>query len=214
MPTGPNWNAPGAVVGLWKLNFKVNTAKHGFNLGFHIAEKSQADAIAAGVKIAKHLLGILPTTAEVVFATVSKDTTTKDSKFIRGALGFGKFEVAGPPPETTYDSGRTSLLVRYEHADGGSVSMKLPALPDVVVTDEEIIDNLDDVANFIGPEPADPAVFTVWKDLYKSFVQVLILRTNFVRAGHLPGDEYTYFTWESAFPMRIVDKKGGRVFSL
>lgn len=212
MATGPNWDAPGATVGLWKLNFKINTPTRGFNLGFHIAEKNEADAIAAGIKVAKHLKAILPTAAEIVFATVSKDGTKKDSRFIRDATGFGKFEVTGPPTDTTYDFAQTALLVRFEHSDGASVSMKFAPIPDQVITDGLVVDALDDVVSFVGAEPADPAVFTVWKDLYKSLVQVIILRTNFVKADHLPGKTYDYFSWQSAFALRVARKKGGRVF--
>lgn len=211
MATAPGWDSAGATVGLWKLNFKINTEHRGFNLGFHIAEKNEADAKAAGIKIAKHLKGVLPTSAAIVFATVSKDNAVKDSRFIRDALGEGQFILAGPV-NTTYDFSQTSLLVRLEHAGGSLVPMKLGPLPDTVVTDEAIVDALDDVADFSGPEPADPAVFTVWADNYKSLMQVIIMRTAFVKADHLPGLAYTWFAWTSAFPIRIARKKGGRVF--
>lgn len=212
MATGPNWDAPGATVGLWKLNFKMNTPTRGFNLGFHIAEKAEADAISAGVKIAKHLKAILPGSVEIVFATVSKDGTKKDSRFIRGATGPGLFVNAAPPTPTTYDFSQTALLVRLEHSDGASVSMKFGPIPDDVITDELVVDALADVVNFAGPEPVDPAVFTVWKDNYLTLMQVLIGRTNFVKADHLPGKTYEYFSWQSAFALRVVRKKGGRVF--
>jgi hypothetical protein len=211
MATGPNWNAPGATIGLWKLNFKINTARRGFNMGFHIAEANEATAKTKANKLALHLLAVLPTDSEIVYATISKDDTKKDSRFLRDALGVGKAKDTGPV-DTEYDFARTGLLIRFEHAGGAAVPMKLAPLPDSVVTDGDIIDALDDVVDYVGALPADPTVFTVWKTNYASLVKVIILNTNFVKAGHPPGGEYTYFSWQSAFPLRIADKKGGRVF--
>src|SRR5436190_10921073 len=105
---------------LWHLNFKINHGRRGLNMKFHIAGGVEGDVKTKAIDIATRLRWIMPTSAEIAFASISKDNTTKDSRLIPGALGNGLSpEAAETPAESVPDLPTTCLLIRFEHEDGG-----------------------------------------------------------------------------------------------
>lgn len=201
------------VQPLWHVNFKINTLQRGLNSKFHIAGGSESEARAKAIEIAIRLRWIMPTDARIFFATMSKDNHKKDSRFIPDALGPGLSpEASEDPADSVYDWPTTSLLVRFEHEDGGSVTRKLGPLVDVKVEEGDL---LAAVAAVVGMPGAPPAA-TVAGDAYavkiNKLMQTLMLNTDHVISGHAPGGDYVTFKWTSAFALRIGQKKGGRVF--
>lgn len=198
---------------LWHLNLKVNTPKRGLNMKFHMAEVTEATARTQAIALCARLKHLLPTDAEIFFATISKDDHKKDSRFVPEALGAGSHIVAGvSPPPSVYDFPTTSLMVRMEHADGSSVTRKIGPLPDDIVDDGEIILAVSNVTTVPVAAPAAWAGGDLWAATFNNFMKELMLFTHHVQSGHAPGGPYTYFAWTSMFALRIGQKKGGRVF--
>lgn len=213
MATGTAWNDGGAV-GLWAFNLKVNGPRRGFNLKFHITEKNEADAKLVAQDIGAKFLFVLPGDCEVIFATISKDDSAKDSKFVPSCLGDGLYQSSAGPPIVlgTVNMERDSLLVRFESAGPNPVSRLFPCLPDDRVVKQALATPIDPVTAIPVANPAVPTDATLWEDNYNILLQTLVLSTSHVKVGHVPGGVYTYFPWNAAYPLRIATKKGGRDF--
>ncbi len=201
------------VQPLWHVNFKINTKQRGLNTKFHIAGGTETEVKAKANEIATRLRWIMPTDAEIFFATLSKDNHKKDSRFLKDALGAGLSpEAAETPADSVYDWPTTSLLVRMEHEDGSSVTRKLAPLVDVKIEEGALLAAVDPVIGMPGALPAATLAADTYAVKLNKLMQVLVLNTDHVVSGHAPGGDYVTFRWTSAFAIRIGQKKGGRVF--
>ncbi len=199
---------------LFHLNLKVNTDQRGFNFKFHL-KGTDYDAVMPGcVAVAKALRSVMPTDADIFYAAVSMDNTARESKFIRDALGVGTYgQITVDPPAELFDNSRSSLLVRFEIADGLWVSRKINPLPDEVITDGTLVDDIDDVVAPVTVAPGAPVASNSYPVAFKLFMSTVMFYTRFVKSGHAPGGEYQFQTWSAAYVLRQSVKKGGRVFS-
>lgn len=198
---------------LWHGNVKINTDTMGFNFKFHVAEKPEADAKIALLKLAALQLLLMPGNSEIVYATVSKDNTAKDSRAVRGALGVGAYvTAAGPPPvPALYNRPDDALLIRFEHLGGGSVTRKIGPLPDTLVVGGNMSITIADVDAPVVAAPAEAAPGDAWEVLCNKFMKAFMFYTQHLQSGHQPGTGYTYFPWTAAYVLRVGRKKGGRV---
>lgn len=212
MATGGNW-AAGSGVGLWHINFKINTPDRGFQDKFHVAEMSQGAVLSIAADLALRIRYMMPPDSEIFYATISKDDHKKDSRFVRDALGVGLLQVTGTPAvDTTYDFARTAMLIRFEHAGGSSISRKFAPIADEYTEEGDLTDPPDDIIGIPGALPAAPTVTTAFKTNLEGLMGAIMKQTHHVQSNHVPGGAYTYFAWENAFYLRVASKKGGRVF--
>lgn len=198
---------------LWHLNVKINTPQRGFQMKWHMAEVAESVARSNAIALCNRFKHLMPTDAEIFFATIAKDDNPRDSRFVPEALGAGSHITPGStPPPSVYDYPTTSLLVRAEHAAGSSVTRKLGPLPDDIVTDGEVIAAITNVTTMPVAAPAAWASGDLWATTMNNFLKEIMLFTQHVKSGHAPGGPYTYFPWTAMFPLRVGEKKGGRVF--
>jgi hypothetical protein len=198
---------------LWHVNFKINHGRRGLNSKFHIAGGVEADVKVKAINIATRLRWIMPTSAEIAFASISKDNTKKDSRLIPGALGNGLSpEAAETPASSVPDLATTCLLIRMEHEDGGEVTRKIGPILDVFVEDAEAVAAITDVVGVPVADPAASAAGDTYQQRVNKLMQVLVRETAHVVSGHAPGGVYQTFAWQNAYFMRVGQKKGGRVF--
>lgn len=201
------------VQPLWHVNFKINTKQRGLNTKFHIAGGSEAEAKTKANELATRLRWIMPTDANIFFATLSKDNHKKDSRFLKDALGAGLSpEAAETPADSVYDWPTTSLLIRMEHEDGASVTRKIGPLVDVKVEEGDLLAAVLPQEGMPGAPPAATIAGDTYAVKLNKLMQIIMLNTDHVVAGHAPGGDYVTFKWTSAFALRIGQKKGGRVF--
>ncbi len=198
---------------LWSLNLKINSDQKGFNEKYWIAEKTEADAKTASLAICAQRLKLLPTNAEIFFATMSKNNSTRDSRFLHTGLGVGTYQFGDPTPvDTEYDYAGTSLLIRMENESGSSFSRKICCVPDNIVEGGTLVSSVSPVTSTPLALPAADAVDATWYAKMNRFMALLCFYTHHVQSDHAPGGPYTYFAFTSAFAMRIAQKKGARHF--
>jgi hypothetical protein len=198
---------------LWHLNLKINHGRRGLNCKFHVAGGTETEVRTKAIEIATRYKWIMPTSSEIVFATISKDNTKKDSRLVPGCLGPGLSpEAVEVPADSVPDLPTTSLLIRMEHEDGGSVTRKIGPVIDVFVADAEAVAAIADVTSMPLVLPPASAAADAYALRVNKLMQVLVMNTNHVVSGHAPGGEYTTFLWTAAYFIRVGQKKGGRVF--
>lgn len=199
---------------LWHVNLKINHGRRGLNSKFHIAGGTESEVKAKAIEVATRLKWIMPTSAEIAFATISKDNTKKDSRFIPGALGKGLSpEAAEDPADSVPDLATTCLLIRMEHDDGGEVTRKIGPILDEFVEDAEAVAAITSVVGIPGAAPAASTALDTYQLRVNKLMQILVLNTAHVVSGHAPGGEYQTFVWQNAYFVRVGQKKGGRVFA-
>jgi hypothetical protein len=204
--------ATGVGGTLFHANYKINTDFRGYNLKFHIANSNQTAAKVVGNLIASYLKVIMPTDAEIMFATVSNDNHKRDSAFLRDSIGAGTYIDGGvDPPPSVYDFPSVAVKLRLEHDDGSSVTRKINPIPDAIVTDERFLEAIADVVAMPGTIAA-AGTGADWYANFNLLMQVIVKWTQHVQAGHSPGGDYTYFPWNAAYVLSTTVKKGGRVF--
>jgi hypothetical protein len=204
----------GVAGTLWDFNIKINSARKGFNCKFHFVAADYATVVPKAVDIAGRLLNVLPTDAEIFFATISNNNTRKDSRFIRAALGPGAHVLGGSsPPASTYDMPQAQLLVRFEDSEGGQVPRKLGPVPDAYVSSEELTSAINDV---VGVPTLPLAAIGSGADYFANFnllMKSIVVHTAHVLTGHAPGGDFQWAPWLNAYVMRTCIKKGGRIFA-
>lgn len=199
-------------VTLWKANLKINTDERGFTFGFHVINASETAARASANDIAARYRALMPLSAEIFFATISKWDSKRDSRFLPDAIGPGEYtEDEGPPVVSDYDIARTSILIRLEHDGGGSVTRKFCPIPDSIVNGGH---NVDAIVNVLGTAPpaAAPGAGANWEAEFTNFMQALVYSTTHIESGGSPGGPYTSRAYVNAFAIRAGVKRGGRVF--
>ncbi len=198
---------------LWHGNFKILTDEHRFNFKFHIAETDETTAMAVCVDLAARYKKLMPEGGSISYATLTRDNSKKDSRYVKDAIGPGEYVTAAGPPAVPaqYDYSKVCLLVRFEHEDGGSVSRKVNPIPDTKITDGGLIAAISAVVGLPATVPAVGAAD--WETEFTNFMKAFVKGTHHVVSGHAPGGPYTYFPWKNAYVLRVGDKKGGRLIS-
>jgi hypothetical protein len=207
---------PGDTTFLWKLNMKINGPVKGFNMKLWLQGKTPADAIAAGNDIAGRLKYIMPADSEIFSAVISKDDSKRDSKMLETAAGPGLYNVATPVvTPSSCDTDEAALLIRFEHSDGASNTMKFCPLPDNVITKRAIISTFALAASYTTPvaAPAAPTLITDWVVNFGGLIGAILFYSAHVSSPHTSGGPYNWSPWLKAIPLRVGRKKGGRAFA-
>lgn len=205
--------AVGIAGELWNVNLKTNCNDHGLNDKFHVIAADGVAARTKAIAIATAYLRIMPSDAEIVYATVSNDNSARDSKYVPDALSAGLFINVDPDvtPTLTNDP-LTAVKIRFEHAGGGSITRKIGPVPDRVVTSNALPTPPDALtATFAGADPV-AGVLSTYKLQLENFMKIISKYCVHVRSGHLSGGAFTYFAYEAAYYVGIGKKKGGRAF--
>lgn len=203
----------GAAGTLFSSNFKINTDRRGFQLKFWHKGTDYTVPFGQANGIAARLLAVMPTDAEIVYATLSNNDHRKDSRFLRAALGVGTYVSPGEsPPPSVYDMPQVSVLVRFEDTEGGQVPRKFGPIPDEVVADEHFLDNIADITDGGAGSTGAPGSGADWYENMALLIGYCAANSIHVQGGHAPGAAYKWAAWTSAFPLRTCVKKGGRVF--
>lgn len=201
----------GVAGTLWHANLKINARSRGFQFKYHLCDMSEADARTKATDIAQRFRKLMPTDSNIFFATIGKDGRPKDSRFLPDAVGDGEYAPGGPPPvPAKMDYSKTAVLVRFEHADGGSVTRKINPIPDGIITAGDIVPAIVDVVG-VPAAPAAPGAAD-WETEFENLMKAFVLNTHHVYSNHAPGGAYQYTTWVNAYVLRVGDKKGGRDF--
>lgn len=204
----------GAAGTLYHGNLKINTDQKGFNFKFHLVGASYDVVRTGAIAIASQMKGVLPTDSEIVYATMSKDNTERDSQFIRDALGSGTFGQTGDPlPAKPFDNSRSALLVRFENAEGQGVSRKINPIPDEVMSDGLLLAAIADITGTPVAAPAAAAPTDTYAQAFAKLLGALMFYSVYVKTPHAPGGAFLYGPWKNAYVLRQVVKKGGRVFA-
>jgi len=205
--------AAGAGGTLWRVNYKINANYRGFNQKFHFAGVDLPTAISRANLIGAYLRAIMPTDAEIFFATVSNDNTLRDGKYCPNAIGNGTYVPSGPnPPSTHPDLDRVCVQIRME-SDGGVVPIKICPIPDEFVTASEVTELITAVTSKPNAAPAAAGSGANWAANFNLLMQAITYYSHHVKSGHAPGGAYTYFDWSAAFYVRVSTKKGAHIFN-
>ena len=199
---------------LWHVNFKINTDFRGFNSKFHMADIDEATAKARALDLAARMKSLMPADAEIFYATISKDNHEKDSRYLPAALGAGtRAPGAGGGATTNFDSSQTALLYRLENDNGSSITRKFNPIPDEIVTDQRVINDIPPIIAAAGQTLPAVGAGATYADELQAFMLAVCQKTHHVKAGHAPGGPYKYANFVNAYVLRVGIKKGGRVFS-
>lgn len=201
---------------LWKIFFKINTARKGFNIAFHMAETPEATARAAAIDLSARMLAIMPSTAAIFFAAMSKDDPAKDSRIIPEAQGVGLYLQNGVSPAATpQDSSNTCINIRFENNNGGGVTRQYLPIPDTIITNDTVVLPITPVVGRPGALPAAPVAQPVtYATEFNKLMQAIVFNFHHVQTrGHVPGGNYTYYPFQNAYVLGVSAKKGGRVFT-
>lgn len=204
----------GLVGSLWWAHFKVNCNNKGYQMKFPIVNADPLAAKASAVSIATAYKRIIPADAEIFYATVNNYNTARDSRFLRSALGPGRFATALGPPvvDAAFDTSFASIKLRLEDTNGGFVIRLINPVPDAVLTDEAVIPALTDVeATFAAADPVD-GVLTDYAAQFLSFCQILTKHSVHVTTGAVPGGAFNFWPLQGAYPIGVSKKKGSRAF--
>lgn len=200
---------PDGVAGtLFSLNFDINYPRGSTSLKLHLVGADYAAVVPAAEKIATALRRCMPMDSEIFFASVNKDDSKRDSKFVPGCLGDGLFVGLDALVPTVCNQGYDAILVRTENSDGGNVPLKIGPVPDEVIVSGEIAVAMTAVTTtFVGVDPTTSAA----TDYALQFVELLKLISKYcyhIRTGHAPGGVFTGFAITALYPMRAAKKKG------
>lgn len=198
---------------LWKLRAKINTPDGGLNWMLHLANKTQAQALAAAVKIMAHYRAILPSTCEVKHCTISKSNTNKDSKIVMAAIGDGLYLQSGvDPAATTYNRFDDCLKVRFEDEAGWGVTEKIGPIPDTIIGNGEIILPIASVTDMTAADPAAPTQPVTYATAFQGLMLLIGKNCSRVKSStNIAGGNYDYFAFEAAHVIGVGKKKGGRI---
>lgn len=213
MSVGTAWT-PEGVTGLWNLKFKINGPYHGFTENFHLAEKTEDEAVTIGTDLGKKLKAVLPGDCEIFYATVSKSDRRRDSRFVPDVIGVGQHLLsAGPDVPATVNHESDALRVRFESAGPGPVVRKFPCVPDVEIEGQLLANVITPVSVFPPSNPTVPVAFLDWAANMLTYMKTIVYSTHHVLTIDEPGGVYTYYAWKKAYPGAVSTKKGGRDFT-
>lgn len=199
---------------LFHMNLKINCQGRGYQTKLHLVGADYAAVVPNAVKVASALRLCLPQDASVFYATISRDNTKKDSKYLKGALGNGLYTgvVATPPVPTKANEGWDALLVRFENEDGGYLPMKIGPVPDAIIDGGTVVPSITDLdAPFTAADPA-AADGTDYAIAFTNLMKFILKYCYHVRSGHAPGGVFTYWGLTAAYVIDTSKKKGGRSF--
>lgn len=198
---------------LWYVRFKINTPNGGFNLKLSMPNTTEINALLQGNKIADHYKYLIPSTCEIIRATISKSNTAKDSRILKAALGDGKYLQNGvAPPATTYNLASDTIKVRFEDEDGSGVTMKLGPVPDTIIGNGEVILPIASVTDMTAPDPVPIITDVVYATAFAQFMLLIGKYCARVEAKtNNPGGAYNFSKFKAAHVIGVGKKKGGRI---
>lgn len=199
---------------LWILRVKTNTPDGGFNLKLHLPETSEADAKTRANKIIDHYKYLIPSTAEIRRATISRSNVTKDSRILTAGLGDGKYLQNDVDPDpTVYNQADDVIKVRFEDDDGGGVTMKIGPVPDTIIVGGEIPLAIASVTDVTAADPVPIVTDVVYATAFTQFMLLVAKYCARVEAKtNNPGGTYKFSKYKNAHVIGVGKKKGGRVF--
>lgn len=201
---------PDGVAGtLFSLNFDINYPRGSTSLKLHMVGADYAAVTPAATKIATAYRRVMPMDSEIFFASLNRDDTKRDSKFVPGCLGAGLFVGLGVgPPPTECNQGFDAVLVRTENSDGGNVPLKIGPVPDAVIAAGELVPTMTaQEGTFAGADP-NTAAATDYALQFLELIQLITKYCYHIRTGHAPGGVFTGFAITAAYPLRAAKKKG------
>lgn len=199
---------------LWHLNYKINTDFRGFNFKLHLRGANEAAARAIAIRLGNRMLNVLPSSAEIIMATLNKDDTDKDSRIIPDIIGPGLVMTAGTPPTAgQFDNSRSCLNFRLEHAAGSGITRKWCPLPDIVITGQRLVTAIAGMQAIASAPATAPGAGADWYAEMKNLIQDIAFSTQAVKSGHAPGGPFQYAPYVNAYVMGVSVKKGARIFS-
>lgn len=206
--------AAGIAGELYALRIKVNSGERGFNQKYWLRGTDRAVILTKAVDLCGRLRVILPTDAEIFYATLSNDNHQRDSQYLKDAIGAGTYNDPGSPATPAkYDFPSTALEIRLENDNFTSVTRKINPIPDKVLVDATPQAAIVDVTAVPTPPLAAVGSGADWYANFTLFMAALVLNTIHVVAAHAPGGVFTYYNWQKCYVLRAGTKKGGRVFS-
>lgn len=198
---------------LWKANYQINTDERGFHFGVHIFDTDEDVVRTKANDIGARIKALMPKSAEVFYASISKFDSPRDGRFLHLAVGPGSFvEDEGPPELSDYDAARTCLNIRMETSTGGSSTLKFAPIPDSIVYGGRVATSITPV---IGVPVADPAAAGAGADWFAemtNFMKAITKNCIHVKEDIPVGGDIPTVSYKNAFAMRVSVKKGGRVF--
>lgn len=203
--------AAGIPGELFHVNFKVNCQGFGLNSKYHVIAATAVLARAKAIAIGTAYKRILPSDADLVYATVSNDNSQRDSKYIPEIRGDGEFINVDPDvtPSFTNDA-QTAVRIRFEHEGGASDTRLINPVPDRVVAAQDLLTPPDAVtATYAGVDPV-AGVLSTYKLQLENFMKVITKYAVNLRSGHIAGGAFVYNVYNAAYYVGIGKKKGGR----
>lgn len=197
---------------LWHVNAKINTDHKGFNFKFHLANMDEAAARAAAIRLLTRLRWTMPTSSEIVAATLNKDDTAPDSRMIPDVIGNG-LHVVSPATTSKFDNSSTALLVRFEHDAGLGVTRKFCPIPDFVVENQSLVTAISGLVGIVAAPATAAGSGADWYAEMRNLMQDLAFTSKAIKSGHSPGGAYQRANFVNAYVMRIGVKKGGKIFT-
>lgn len=198
---------------LWTANWKINSNNRGFQWRVNFANIDEATAVTRAADLSARMKLLLPGSAEIVFATLSNNNTTRDATFLEDALGVGEYVTSAGPPAVpaVVDQSQTALQIRLENPDRQSVQRFFNPIPDTILTDDLLNGAVASTTSLplVLPDPGDGAT---WYEEFSNFMAALVKNTHYVKSGHASGGAYQYSAWRKAFLIRACKKKGARAF--
>lgn len=199
-------------VTLWKANFKVNTDERGFDFGFHVVNNDVAAVRTIVNDIAARYKLLMPKSAEIFYASISKWDSPRDGRFMHLAVGPGAYvEDEGPPEKSDYDFSRTCVNIRLETDTGLMATHKFTPIPDAIVYGGAVTTAITPVIGTpVGALP-DPGDGANWFEEFTNFMKALVKNCAHVKSPIPPGLDYVATAYVNGFAARVSEKKGGRV---
>jgi hypothetical protein len=212
----------GAAGSLWHLFLKINSDFGSLNFKLHMLGANLAAVRTVAERIGTRYRWIMPSTAEMVHAHLSKDDTDQDSRQLPLATGPGLYgSNASPDPVVTKFNRYTDcVLVRFEDSTGGGVTRKIGPIPDSLITAQELVTVPASVTG--DAKPAAPATApgiayaadTSWATEFTNLITDIAANCINVKAGHDPGGVFQYAdNWNALVSLQVGGKKGARVMN-
>lgn len=212
----------GAAGSLWHLFIKINTDFGSLNFKLHLLGANLAAVRAKAARLCTRYRWLLPTSAELVHAHLSKDDSDQDSRQLPEGCGPGLYGSNATPSAvvTKFNRYTDCILVRFEDSTGGGVTRKIGPVPDSVITAQEIVPTITSVTGDAVPAvPGDDpgiayAADTSWATEFTNFIQDVAASCINVRSGHPPGGAFQYADlWNALVSNQVGGKKGARVMN-
>lgn len=200
---------------IWKVNFKINTDERGFQFKCWINNASEDIARAAAVELGERYKALLPPTAEIFYAQMSKLGPDRDGLYLPEAVGLGSYDsdAVAAGVQGDYDFSRTCLNLRLETPGRKWVTRKFGPIPDEIITGGKMTDLMTAITVPQTEAPATaPGAAADYKTELSNFVKALMFYTCYKAVKPDGEGAVVTDTWKRGMLLRVGSKKGGRVF--